>query len=175
MARKLRRTKGGSKKKLRHVRLDVSGLRKFAGIFGTGKTKGITFKLGLFNTKAATKGLMLEYGTDNQVARPWLSSVYSNQSATKRKILEVVGAFARDAFQKKDSKKETKSKLLKILQMHLYEQRFNADKLTESTVRQKRAKGSLEPTLIGIDTFQLATSLDVRTTGSLNREIRGKQ
>lgn len=174
MARKLRRTRGGKTKKRRHVKLDISGLRKFAGVFGTGKTKGITFKLGLFNAKAATKGLMLEYGTDNQVARPWLSSVVSDQSATKRKIVKTIGAFARDAFQKKDSKKETKSKLLKILQMHLYEQRFSADKLTDSTIRQKRAKGSSDPTLIGIDTYQLATSLDVKTTGSLNREIRGK-
>lgn len=176
MSRKLHRTKGGNKTKRRYVELDLQGLRKFAAVFGTGKTQGITFHLGLFTKKAASKGAMLEYGTDNQVARPWLSSALSDQSATKRKLLKVLGKFTRDAFAKKDSKAKTKKSLLRILQMHLYDQRFQAAKLTDSTIRQKIAKGNgANAHLIGIDTFELATRLDVRTTGSLRRDIRGKQ
>jgi len=174
MARGLQRTKSGKKTKRRHVKLDISGLKKFAAVFGTGKTKGITFHLGLFTKKAASKGLMLEFGTDNQVARPWLSSVVSTNSGTRVQLMQVLGKFTREAFAGRDTKQKTKKSLLKILQMHLYQQRFQAAKLTESTIRQKRAKGVSDPSLIGIDTFDLATKLEVRTTGSLNREIRGK-
>jgi hypothetical protein len=163
------------KKRLRKVQLNFKGLKRFAAIFGSGKTQGITFHLGLFTKKAATKGALLEYGHANQVARPWLSSTLSEQSATKRKLLEVVGKFTRDAFEGRDTKAKTKKSLLRILQMHLYDQRFQAAKLTDSTIRQKISKGNgANAHLIGIDTFELATRLDVRTTGSLRRDIRGK-
>ena len=181
MARKLKRTKGGNKVKRRHVKLDTKGLTAFRAAFGK---DGIVFKMGLFTKKAATKGAMLEFGFSkgadsdrpyrHQVARPWLSSVLSSNSASQRKILKVVGQFARNALAGRDNKKETSNKLLRILQDHLYQQRFQATKLTDSTIRQKRAKGAKEPHLIGIDSFDLATKLDVRTKGSLNRNIRGK-
>jgi len=171
MARKLKRTKGGNKIKRRHVKLDTKGLTKFLGTFGK---NGIVFRMGLFSEKAASKGLMLEFGTDNQVARPWLSSTLSPNSATQRKVLKAVGKFAREAFAGRDRKKETSTKLLRILQDHLYQQRFQAAKLTDSTIRQKRAKGAADPHLIGIDSFDLASKLAVRTQGSLNRNIRGK-
>lgn len=173
VARMLKRTKSGNRIKRRHVKLDTKGITKFLATFGTGKTQGITFSMGLFSPKAATKGLWLEFGTDNQVARPWLSSVLSPNSSSQRRVIKEIGKFARAAFSGKDRKKETRRNLVKILQEHLYEQRFQATKLTDSTIRQKRAKGSSEPHLIGIDTFDLATKLDVRTKGSLNRKIRG--
>ena len=174
MARGLKRTQSGRRPKRRTVKLDFSGLKKFMGTFGTGKTNGITFSLGLFDAESARKGLMLEFGTDTQVARPWLSSTISGQSGTQRLILKTIGKFVRDAFAGRDSKNKTKKALLVILQRHLMDQRFQAAKLTDSTIRQKKAKGSSHPTLIGIDTFAMATKLDVRTKGSLHRSIRGK-
>jgi hypothetical protein len=168
MAQKLRRTRSGSRPRRRTVKLDTKGLKKFQNILG----KGVTFKLGLFNAKAAQKGLYLEFGTDNQVARPWLSSVLK-PGRTRRELLKTIRYLVRDALKGENSKQKVSKKMVPILQQHLLKQRFQAQRLTDSTIRQKRAKGNADPTLIGIDTFHLATMLDVRAIGG--RQHRSKK
>lgn len=170
MPRKLR-TKSGRARRRKHVKLDTKGLNTFVHMLGA---NGVTFKLGLFNREAARKGALLEFGDGNrQPARPWLSSVLSSNSPTRRKILEKMRKLVQDALEGKNSKKKVAKELLPILQQHLYQQNFTAVPLSEGTIKKKRAKGNTDPDLIGIDTFDMATHLDVRATGG--RQNRSKK
>lgn len=167
MARGLKRTRSGNKIRRRTVKLDTKGIDKFKNILG----KGVTFKLGLFNAKAATKGLYLEFGTDRQVARPWLSSVL-RPGRTRSALLTMIRDLVGDALKGKNSKRKIAKRMVPVLQQHLLQQRFSAAPLRPNTIRQKRAKGVASPSLIGIDTYHLATMLDVRATGG--RQHRSK-
>ena len=167
MARGLRRTKSGAKPRRREVKLNTKGLKKFQNILG----KGVTFKLGLFNQKAALKGLYLEFGTDKQVARPWLSSVV-RQGRTRSALLTMIRDLVGDALKGENSKRKIAKRMLPVLQQHLLQQRFSARPLTKSTVDKKKRKDNTDSHLIGIDTFHLATMLDVRAIGG--RQHRSK-
>jgi len=164
-------TKGGNTKRRKTVELDTKGLRTFEHMLGK---NGVTFKLGLFHKEAARRGALLEFGTDRQVPRPWLSSVLSPNSPTRRKILERMKKLVQDAAKGKNSKNEVAKELIPILQRHLHDQDFQATKLTDSTIRQKTAKGNTDPEKIGIDTFQMATHLDVRSTGGKGKPRKKK-
>lgn len=163
---------GKKRKRYKHVKLTTDGLKLFQSTMGTKEDAEMVFKMGLFTKEASRKGALLEFGNDNQVARPWLSSVVKSTSRSQRRIIKAIGHFAREAFAGRDVKEETKDKLLSILQAHLYEQNFQADRLKPVTVERKRSKGAKEPTLIGLDSFEMASRLAVRTKGRLNRRVK---
>ena len=147
----------------RHVKLDTKGLHNFGKILGR---DGVIFQMGLFTKKAVEKGVLLEYGTRRQVARPWLSSVLAPNSDTRRRVLNNMAQLVRDATKGKNTRKTISKKLTKVIQEHLYQQKFEAAPLSDSTIRQKIAKGnSADADKIGLDTFQMASQLNVKSSG----------
>ena len=161
------RTAGGNKKRRKSVKLDTKKLHEFGNILGK---NGVTFKLGLFNAKAARKGWLLEEGNGtNRPARPWLTAI-TKDGKTRGQLVALLPELVRDAAKGKNSKKKVAAKMKKVLQMHLMNQQFDAVKmpaLAPNTVEAKDWMGAANPNLIGIDTFQLATSLDVQVTGGV--------
>lgn len=158
------KTKKGNTRRRKAVELDMKGLNNFQNALGP---KGVTFKLGLFTQKAATKGALLEYGNDRQVARPWLSQALTGK--TVNEMLELMPELVEEAVKGNNIKDKISKKMLPILQQHLLQQRFSVPALRPDTIRQKRKKGARDPQLIGIDTFHMATMLDVRGTGGKSK------
>lgn len=141
------------------VKLDTKGLTKFKQVLGR---KGIRFNTGVFKPDSAYKAIALEYGTEKQVARPWMSSAFYPQSETRNNIVVHLRDMVRDLIMGKNSKKKTALAITKELQEHLLDQKFSAKKLTKKTIANKRYKGSVTPDHIGLDTYEMVADIQTK-------------
>ena len=148
------------------VKLDLSGLRKFERSLGN----GITFSPGLYRKKEATKGFYLEYGTENQPSRPWLSSILDPNSPTLKEIFKHLRELVQDALRGENSKYKIALKITTTVQNHLLDQEFETKALSNVTVDKKRKSGASLPEHIGLDTFDMADSIKTKVKGG--RRIR---
>lgn len=152
------------------VTLELGGLKKFRNVLGA---NGITFRPGLHNKVQAQKGAALEFGTDTQPPRPWLSSITVGK--TRDSILRLMPKLVQDALKGKDSRKETERRITNIVKNHLESTSFTAEPLKASTIaakkRHRKRKGrkdlkpSSTPDKIGVDNRSMLNSISTKSTG----------
>lgn len=143
------------------VKLDLTGLRKFERSLGN----GVTFTTGLFDRKNASKGAALEFGTDKQVARPWLSSLFNANSKALKRIVGHLEELVQDALEGRNTKRKIAEKITSEVQTHLLDQEFSADPLTKRTKDLKSKKGSVTPSYIGLDEYDMVAAIKTRSKG----------
>ena len=159
----------------KHVKLEVSNAIKFANTFGK---KGQTFEVGLFNKKSATKGALLEFGSKNQAARPWLSVFGLPGTETQKRLEKILAEYVKDTLAGEDSKKETANKIKELARNFVRLQDFpsaSSKPLKDSTIDKKRRSGSTTPSLVGIDTQAMINMIKVRTRGGSRRKLKKKR
>lgn len=177
MPRKLR-TKGGNTKRRKHVKLDTSGLKNFAGTFGK---NGQTFTVGIFDAVNATKGWKLEYGTDPgdeqpymfQVPRPWLSSIMFSGTTLNKDILKAIKRFVLKTLEGTDAKARAKEEITRAVKDSLWDQLFMEPlaPLRDTTIDIKTKKKSTFPRKIGIDTGDMLNAIQTRSSGGTRRKL----
>lgn len=146
------------------VKLETRQLDKIIHMFGK---QGLVLSPGLYNKKEVKKGYKLEYGDarNNQVARPWLSSIFLPKTVTREKIEDKIVELIQDALQGNDTSIKIGNDIATIVQDHVLDKQFQAPPLKRITIIRKKIKGYTSPSSIGLATFSMVSSIKTKISG----------
>lgn len=185
LAARKKLTKSGNARQRKTVKLDLTGIKNFAGTFGK---NGQTFNAGLFSKVEATKGALLEDGdpSNNQVPRPWLSAITFKGTDFHKDLMKILANYARSAFAGQDLRKETAIKIEGRIKDFVADQEFvtagkeAVPKLTDYTIYRKdlakeNGTGSriYSADTIGIDSGDMIRAIQVKAIGG-KRKVKEK-